>query len=156
MRAGPRPVTTTQIPHAQVDQQPADGRLLDLVLAQAAKWPGVQIEPSGISVPGAQALVMVDAAQRSDDAFIVGREFAHGHSGGDYSLHMALPAEAAEAAISAGWAEPHFLAGKAGVPPTIVMVYAPRDLAEVDVVLTLLKISFDYASPSSLGVTDAH
>lgn len=146
VRTGPRPVTTHAIPHSQVDQQPADGRHLTQVLDEAGTWSGVVRAASGISVPGARALLLADGlGDGPDEAFLVGREFCHGHAQGDYSLHLTLPPALALEAEQAGWVEPHFLARQDRLPRTIVMLYAPRDADEVAVATGLVRASFDFA-----------
>ncbi|MCW2786403.1 MAG: hypothetical protein JWP74_2920 [Marmoricola sp.] len=145
LRPGPRPQTTTQIPHTQVDQQPEDDRFLTALLAQAATWPSVARAESRISVAGAAALVLDHVVVGPSEAFLVGGEFAHGHAGGDSSLHVALPVPLATAAEQAGWAEPHFLVHQGILPPNIVMLYAPRDEEEARVLLALVRSSYEFA-----------
>lgn len=148
-RAGTRPRTTTEIPHSQLDQQPADGRYGDEILAEAATWPSVQQGPSRISVDGARALILdTDDASGPTEA-IVGQEFCHVHAQGDHSLHASLPLQLVKAAEQAGWAEPHFLVHTGQAPPTVVMIYAPRDENERDVVLSLVRASYEFALTSS-------
>lgn len=55
--------------------------------------PGVDTQPSAISVPGARAFVVERAEGAPLDAFLVPRagEFAHLHPGYDGSLHLTLP-----------------------------------------------------------------
>ena len=145
-RAGTRPRTTSTIPHAQLDQQPADERLLEAILAEAVTWPGVVQADSGISVDGARALELEPAAAVGPpEAFMVGREFCHVHAGGDLSLHATLPVPLADQAIGAGWAERHFLALAGKAPATVVLLYAPRDDQERDVVLRLVRASYCFA-----------
>ena len=76
---------------------------------------------------------------------MIGREFGHGHAQGDFSFHAALPRDLAAAAEQAGWAEPHFLVATGQVPPTIVMIYAPRDDEERQVVRDLIRASYEFA-----------
>jgi hypothetical protein len=85
------------------------------------------------------------------EAFMVGREFCHVHAQGDFSLHAALPLPLAEAAERAGWAEPHFLVHTGQAPATIVMLYAPRDDLERDVVLRLVRASYEFALAPGLS-----
>jgi hypothetical protein len=145
-RSGTRPATTDFIPHSQLDQQPADRRLTDTIIDEARTWPHVAEQESGISVEGARALVLdADAAPGHPEAFLIDREFGHGHAQGDFSFHAALPRELAVAAEQAGWAEPHFLVATGQVPPTIVMIYAPRDEAERRVVRDLIRASYEFA-----------
>ena len=80
------------------------------------------------------------------DAFLVGREFAHFHLGPDFSMHIALPEALAAAAVAAGWGEPHYLVAAGQLPPTIVMIFAPRDDTELDVVWQLIESSYRFAT----------
>ena len=150
-RVGERPRATATLPHSQLDQQPASTRDLDSVLAEAATWPHVTMRPSRIAVEGSRALVLTDDADAGPtDAFMIGREFCHGHAGGDSSLHAALPPDLARAAEHAGWGEPHYLVHTGQAPPGITMLYAPRDEAERDMILRLVRASYEFA----LGVMD--
>lgn len=145
-RRGSRPETTSKIPHSQLDQQPDDDRYLDRLLLEASRWPGVRLGPSGISVEGARALVLTDDVTGGPtEAFMVGREFCHGHAQGDHSLHLTLPLELARSGEEAGWLEPHFLVLTGQLPPTHVMLYAPRDDDEVAVALELIRTSYRFA-----------
>jgi hypothetical protein len=145
-RAGDRPRTTTSLPHSQLDQQPSTTHELDSVLAEAASWPHVSLQPSRIAVEGSRALVLtVDSETGPAEAFMVDLEFCHGHAGGDSSLHAALPTLLAIAAQRGGWAEPHYLVHTEQAPPTITMLYAPRDEAERDVILRLVRASYEFA-----------
>jgi len=62
------------------------------------------------------------------------REFAHLHPGHDQSLHATLPPNLAEAAIAAGWAELHPVARLGYIPATTVMLYAPRNWDELEII----------------------
>jgi phospholipase/carboxylesterase len=100
-----------------------------------------------VSVPGARAAVLrADEAGGPPEAFMVGREFAHLHPHPDSSLHLNLPADRAAEAIAAGWAEHHYLVAGGQLPPTVVMVFAPRDADELEVVWTLVQDSHRFAS----------
>lgn len=145
-RAGPRPSTTPTNPHMQLDQQPSDAaprrRLRELLAELPVIW-----QESTISVPGAEALVLpADGARGPARAFMIDTEFAHLHPDPDQSLHMVLPDDIAEAAIEAGWAEQHPVARRGWIPAGAVMVYAPRSEAEADVVASLVKAAYAYAS----------
>ena len=146
-RAGTRPRTTSEIPHSQIDQQPVDSRYVDDILAEAVTWPAVQEGPSRISVEGARALILDTNAEPAQA--VVGQEFCRVHAQGDYSLHAILPLQLAGAAEQAGWAEPHFLVHTGQAPPTVVMLYAPRDEVERDVVLGLVRASYEFAATTN-------
>jgi hypothetical protein len=146
-RPGPRPEATLQTPHKQVDQQPADARFCDAIIDAALTWLHVGTGPSGISVEGARALMLnANGPSGPEDSYLVGREFAHVHAGGDFSLHATLRVALATAAIGAGWAEQHVLVQSGQVPPTVVMLYAPRDDEETTVILRLVRASYEFAS----------
>jgi hypothetical protein len=148
-RSGPPPATQQHLPHSQLDQQPADPGLQAELARRAFGLPGVVEAPSAVSVPGARALMLADGSQAGPpEAFMVEREFAHLHPAPDQSLHLALPADEAAAAIGAGWAEHHYLVRTGTLPPTIVMVFAPRDAAELEVVWELLQASHRFATTS--------
>jgi hypothetical protein len=149
-RAGARPRTTPTNPHTQLDQQPGDSRWTEELARRVFALPGVLEEPSGISVPGARALVLApDEPAGPPEAFLIGREFAHLHPHPDHSLHAMLPTETVTDAVAVGWAEPHPLALRGLIPSTAVMLYAPRDEAELDVIESLVRTSHAFARGSS-------
>ena len=76
---------------------------------------------------------------------MIGREFAHIHPMPDGSLHAALPPEVAREALEKGWAEQHPVARLGYIPENVVMIYAPRDEPELEVVLKLVEESRRYA-----------
>ncbi len=123
---------------------------MDAILAEASTWQFVQEGPSEISVEGARALTLDPERTRGTaGAFLVQREFCHVHAQGDFSLHANLPLALATAAERAGWAEPHYLVRTGQAPPTVVMLYAPRNDAERKVVLDLVRASYEFALDSS-------
>eukprot|EP00392_Amoebophrya_sp_AT5.2_P002769 g2774.t1 len=99
--------------------------------------------------------------------FMIGTEFAHIHAkylerdpagrnrpwqvwqgGGLGSMHVVLHPEDAAALTALGWTEYHLLANQRGVPPGLVLVYAPRTADEIQVCLAILKASLDYCLAS--------
>src|SRR5215207_10306054 len=148
LRAGDRPRTTPTNPHTQLDQQPTDSHWIDELARRVFALPGVVEEPSRISVPGARALVLAPGeATGPPEAFLIDREFAHLHPDPDHSLHAMLPTETVSEAVAAGWAEPHPVALRGLIPPTAVMLYAPRNEAELDVIEGLVRASHAFARP---------
>ena len=144
-RAGQRPRTTPTNPHTQLDQNPEE--LLVRKLAQKVfALSDVEERPSAISVPGARALWLRDEVPAGpQEAFMIGREFAHIHPLPDGSLHAALPPELAEEAIEKGWAEQHPVARMGYISPNVVMIYAPRNAGEIEIVAGLVTESYRYA-----------
>ncbi|KAH7116697.1 hypothetical protein B0J11DRAFT_583412 [Dendryphion nanum] len=86
-------------------------------------------------------------------------EITHVHAGVDGSVHVTLHPADCKAVFEAGWGQRHPLSGVdvlkkvAGfsLPVNYVLLYAPRDQAEVDIVLTMVKASIGYVT----GVRDA-
>jgi hypothetical protein len=144
-RSGERPTTGPEIPHQQLDQT-APAELQEELWRRMAALEGVRTGRSGISLPQTRALHLEPAlALGPPDAFMVGTEFAHVHGAIDGSLHATLPPEVLAQAIERGWAEPHPLARRGVIPPTHVMIYGPRDEAELETVWQLVEVSYAFA-----------
>ena len=144
-RTGSRPSTTPTNPHTQLDQNPEE-----LVVREFARrvfaLPDVEERPSAISVPGARALWLRNEVPAGpQEAFMIGREFAHIHPLPDGSMHAALPPELAEEAREKGWAEQHPVARMGYISPNVVMIYAPRHTGEIEIVAGLVAESYRYA-----------
>ena len=121
--------------------------MVDELARRVFALPGVEERPSAISVPGARALwLREDLPTGPQEAFMIGREFAHIHPVPDASLHAALPPEVAQEATSKGWAEKHPEARMGYIPQNVVMIYAPSDWQEIEVVAELVVEAYRYAS----------
>ena len=150
-RTGSRPSTTLTNPHTQLDQNPEE-----LVVRELARrvfaLPDVEERPSAISVPGARALWLRNEVPTGrQEAFMIGREFAHIHPLPDGSMHAALPPELAEEAREKGWAEQHPIARMGYISPNVVMIYAPRDAEAIEVVAGLVEEAYRYAGGTAPG-----
>lgn len=144
-RSGDRPTTGPEIPHQQLDQT-APVELQQELWRRMAGLDGVRTGRSGVSLPETRALHLDPAlALGPPEAFMVGDEFAHLHGASDGSLHAVLPRDVATQAIERGWAEFHPLAGRRMLPATIVMIYGPRDRAELETVWQLVEVSYAFA-----------
>lgn len=144
-RPGERPSTRLAMPHQQLDQTPPS-ELHDELLRRMTTLEGVSIGVSGVSLPESRALLLDPQLARGPaDAFMVGTEFAHLHGPRDGSLHAMLPPLIAAAAIDKGWAELHPLARDGTAPSTLVMLYGPRDRAELETVWQLVEASHAFA-----------
>ncbi|MEL6675042.1 MAG: phospholipase [Bacteroidota bacterium] len=145
-REGERPRTTSTNPHTQLTQQPADRSTIDPLMEWAFSLAHIERKPSGVSVPGAVAMCLAEGHTcESCNAFMVGSEFAHFHPHPDYSLHLGLPQEEAEMVIQKGWGEWHPLSKRGFLPPNIIMLYAPRNAAEMEVAKLILTHSYRFA-----------
>ncbi len=151
VRAGEKPDTTNHIPHSQLNQHGPDEVIVKLH-EYCFSLPHVNNEHSGISVPGARALVLHENCDCNHEAFMIGREFAHIHPHPDSgSMHLKLSAENAREMIEAGWGEDHFLVTQGHYPPGLVMVFSPRDDAELEVVKTIVTRSYEFATGLELN-----
>ena len=154
-RHGPRPQTTDCAPHSHIDQLASDRCAMSaMLMSRLADLPHVELGASRRAPPGTIGLY-IEAAHccAGEQAFLLGREFAHVHVEDDGSLHAILAEPLRTAAIDAGWAEPHPLAGQPTVSPDTVMLYAPRDVAEVGVIASLVKAS--WANACAVASPDA-
>lgn len=138
-RRGDPPAVKGPRPHAQTSQN-APRAMQKALVKRALSLPMVSEAESWVSVPGARAFVLAEAAALGpDSAFQAGREFAHIHPEDDGSLHMTLPEAVAHEAFAKGWGEPH---PKSGTP----LIYGPRDADELETVWRLLQASHRFAS----------
>jgi phospholipase/carboxylesterase len=144
-RAGDFPQTTTNTPQEQLSQQ-APPELQEELFNRLAKLDGVGTRESAISVPGARAFV-IRKPGGPEDAFLVPQvgEFAHLHPAYDGSLHLALPPALAADVLTKGWGVAHPLAGLRATPG-LVMVFGPRDAAELEVVAAIVATSHAWAT----------
>ena len=144
-RHGAKPKTNYGLPHQQLDQNPPSdiyAKLKD----RAYDFPFVERRPSIISVPGAEALWLLEEGGHScADAFMKENEFAHVHPPYDGSMHMMLPEDEVPGVLERGWAEIHPLVPQGSVPPTLVMIFGPRDEGELEVILKLIDASYRFA-----------
>ncbi|MFI0740636.1 luciferase family protein [Streptomyces sp. NPDC021100] len=109
----------------------------------AATLTGTRPGRSGISVPDSWALHLTDPARPG--AVLMppdGAEFAHLHADG--SLHLSLDAADQEAVLEAGWGERHPLYHPQRA--NAIMLYAPRDEAELAVARQAVAASYAYAT----------
>jgi hypothetical protein len=152
-RSGSRPRTTPTNPHTQLEQNP-EREVVEELARRIFALPNVEERPSAISVPGARALWLREGVPAGpQEAFMIGREFAHIHPMPDGSLHAALPQEVAQEAVEKGWAEQHPVARMGYIPRNVVMIYAPRDMEEIEVVAGLVEEAYRYAggTPPDIG-----
>ena len=146
VRRGKRPDVSWSIPQEQrSDNAPTD--LQERLFERLSSLPGVSTRQSAISVPGARGLMVERGKDAPLDAFLVPRagEFAHLHPGYDGSLHVALPPALSADAVGKGWAVAHPLAG-IRLARGMVMVFGPRDEAELAIVAGIVESAHAYAT----------
>ena len=151
-RSGRPPETTNSLPHSQVTQHGPDE-----VIQKLHDWcfalPSVANEHSGISVPGARALVLHEGKECNHEAFMIGREFAHIHPHPDNgSMHVKLDAVDAKAVVDAGWGEDHYLVTQGHYTLGLIMVFSPRDDVELETVKSIVTRSYAFATSTPVEV----
>jgi phospholipase/carboxylesterase len=146
-RRGGAPEVSVTTPQQQLSQN-APAELQEALFERIARLDGVATAPSAVSVPGARAFILCSGKARGPrEAFIVPDlgEFAHLHPSYDGSLHLALPIELAHDALTKGWAAAHPLAGLR-LTAGMVMIFGPRDAAELEIVTAIVRASHAYAA----------
>jgi uncharacterized protein (TIGR00369 family) len=144
IRRGPPPKTTHPTreqpgPHQQLSDV-APRHLQDELLRRVRTLPEVEVGWSAISVPYARGFhLKPHAAKGPAEAFQRGSEFGHLHPEHDGSLHLNLPLALYDEVLRAGWGEPHPISGT-------MLVFGPRDEAELEVVWRLVRASYDWAT----------
>jgi luciferase-like monooxygenase len=132
------------MPHIQRDDLGSEP-LQQTLKARFYALPDVEERQTIVSDPRARAMWLRDDVPIGDrDAFFAGREFGHFHPW-DRSMHLVLPMGVARAAVEAGWAEVHPAVPLLGLPENRLMMYGPRDDAELEVVYGLLVEAYRYA-----------
>ncbi len=146
-RHGDPPEVSVTTPQQQQSQN-APAELQEALFSRIAQLDGVVTAPSAVSVPGARAFLLPPGDARGpSEAFIVADlgEFAHLHPRHDGSLHLVLPIPLAHDALTKGWGVAHPLSG-IRLPPGMVMIFGPRDAAELDTVTKIVSASHSYAA----------
>jgi hypothetical protein len=144
-RRGERPATTgLEIPHDQLDQfSPPEIRAA--LAAHAEALPGVFTGPSQVSEPSSLAFRLHDRGGPEHAFLMPGLdEFGHLHKTG--FMHLVLPRPLIDALAPQGWLEPHPITRRPGFPDGIVMLYAPRDEAELEIAIAAVTASYEQAS----------
>ena len=151
-RVGERP-ETGEIPHLQrTDQSPRPiyDRMAQWGLVEIPEEVGfVQHKPTMISVPTTRALWLDDAVPAAENAFMPppgSREFAHLHADG--SWHLVVDEALVQTILDAGWGERHPWYDRGVLE---VLVYAPRNEEELEIVQQLVVASIEHASNGKLS-----
>ena len=149
-RAGPRPQTTSNVPHVQIGVQSVPAIDAEL-LRRVSKLPGVDVRRTVISLPGAKGFWLDESVPLAHPEVIVGgREFAHVHPDG--SLHASLSPDRSRDAVAAGWAVRHPWADQRRGWEGFVMLYTPRSKEELDTVFQLVVDSYNFVTGRELQV----
>jgi phospholipase/carboxylesterase len=143
-RFGPRPRSSAALPFRQLDQFPP-AELQQRLYERCVNLPGVRTRQSRVATPQSRALCLADRESYGPpEAFIDGREFCHIHPLPEGSIHLTLPIEEIETLVALGWVERHPIQSL-GLFHNLVMVYGPRDVAELEIVFSLVELSCRFA-----------
>ncbi|MFI0906547.1 luciferase family protein [Streptomyces sioyaensis] len=143
-RAGDRPETGPEVPHLQLTQTSPPQIRQELREWMAGALPGIAAGHSEVSVPSTWAVFLQDTAAAPGTLLFPPRwdaEFAHLHADG--SLHLALNPDDHAEFLASGWGEKHPLYDRGA---NVVMLYAPRDRAELEVAKKVVAESYRYAT----------
>lgn len=143
LRVGPEPETGQKPPQLQYsDTSPPE--IVEALKAWAfSAFDHARKEPTRISVPSSEALWLDEQVSAPSDAFMPpagSREFTHFHEDG--SMHVVLSTDDELAVMEAKWGIPHVY-HHLGVKE--ILIFAPRDAAEVEIVKKIVVASYDYA-----------
>jgi hypothetical protein len=130
-----------------------------LVVAPSAQEKGHGPRPNALLLrPDLPAAAINGARLSASMSASRARELYHVHWS-DSSAHCVLSAADARVVIARGWGEAFPLAGVneyPGFPPTYVMVYAPRDAAELRVHAAVMRAAVAYALSDAEKVMQTH
>lgn len=136
LRAPPEAITSGEVPHFQLNPDTSPeviGELFKRVFSVSL----FEERLTNVGAQGSTAIWLRDEiAITRPECVVSGREFAHIHPDG--SLHSVLPHARIAQAAEAGWVEIHPFAGVVTGFEAFVMIFAPRTLEEVDVVIDLV------------------
>lgn len=143
-REGPRPTTSTEGPHRQLDQK-APPELWGRLVASVFSLPGIQEGRSQVSPISSRAVFLTDRENERvpETSLAPGQrlEPVHLHGFDDTSVHLCLPTERGRQLTELGWLEPHQFEEFG----TEYMAYGPRSNEELDVVVSLVRESIAFA-----------
>ena len=143
-RAHRRPQTSDRVPHIQCDQIPS-GDIVQRLLLRISQLSNVRERDSRMAMPGVKAFwIPDDNACGPKTAFIDDHEFCHLHETG--TIHLTAPKQLRELLIDRGWAEQHIVAKAGIIADTLLLVYAPQDETEVEVVTWIVRQSLAFAT----------
>ena len=120
--------------------------MTEMLIEMSLRLPAVRYRQSRMAAPDVRALYLPDAAAAGPaDAFIDGHEFCHLHPPPEGGAHLTLPDAVRDRALELGWAESHATVKAGAMPKSLVLVYAPRNTEELQSVLTLVRVSCQFA-----------
>lgn len=153
-RTGPRPTIAGIAPQRQLDQ-PGCGKMYQRLRVTLENLAVRQPELLQIGTSCFEKKGLALFAQDPINATCRG-EICHVHHS-DRSMHMNLHPDDARVVLEKGWGERHPLARggwmRAYVPREFIMVYAPRDRTELDVVCRIIEAAAFWVTGKTFEIT---
>ncbi|KIJ66708.1 hypothetical protein HYDPIDRAFT_85168 [Hydnomerulius pinastri MD-312] len=156
-RRGERPkIGWHPLPHRQVDRLPSQEaqKKLDAIFAKRAEDNPHLVEIGVSRLEGMHGAMNIAPSVPSphkvaDKAL---REIAHIHPEIDHSVHVTLSPQDCKLVIERGWGERHPLSGSRALHKEYLLIYAPRDDEELELVNRILGATIGYMT----GRRDVH
>lgn len=146
-RTGERPRVSTEGPQAQLTQQ-ASPELWGQLVARTFGLSSVIEGHSQVSPASSRAVFLLDRVEERapETSLAPGQrlEPVHLHGVFDTSLHLCLPANRGQQLTELGWGEPHQYEDFG----TEFMIYGPRTMAELDIIVSFIVESISFAHGS--------
>ena len=143
-RQGKRPQVDIRYPCLQLEDI-APPYIHQLLLKWTKSLDGVETRPTELNVPGLALVLNASLARGQPEAFIRGYEFAIIRQEG--SVHLTLRPEWGQEVLDKRWATIHplvrYMAG--ALPPQNMIVYAPRDEKELQVIWKIIQAAYAFA-----------
>lgn len=147
-RTGARPLVSTEGPQAQLTQQSSPDLWGQLVARTFALDSVIEGHSQVLPASSRAVFVLAGFEERAPETSLApGQrlEPVHLHGVSDTNLHLCLPATRGRQLTELGWAEPHQYEDFG----TEFMVYGPRTVAELEIVLSLIEESISFARGST-------
>lgn len=151
-RLGPHP-----IPQRQLDQLPAEQVRQHLIdrfaeLGRKAQEKGLVVVKQSLYERQHSALFVSETREWHALAQQTRGEISHIHAGLDGSVHVVLHPADCKKIIESGWGQRHGFSGVEALkkiagfslPVNYVLVYAPRDEAEIDIAMAIVRASVQF------------
>lgn len=155
IRSGDRPKVINTIPHRQIDQlnnEEMKDKLNKLFDTFISKYKNIIVYKKSLTEKHNNAIFINSCIKSIVPECIHSKgEIAHIHQE-DSSMHMIFSQSDAKIIIDKFWGIKHPTAGLIGAPTpsTYIMIYAPRNDFELEIVSQLLKASISYMAETNI------
>lgn len=166
MRDSPRPeLGSHPVPQRQLEQLPSKDIREELIdrfkqLGEKAEQKGLVEVKQSLYERQHKAMFVSSLREQHAVAQQTRGEISHVHAGLDGSVHVSLHPADCKTVMERGWGQRHALSGSdlkpilpVQIPVNYLLIYAPRNRAEVDIVMTIVEagIQFMTGTREALG-----